>query len=328
MRSVHHFIVGPDNHGVTRHALSLAAATLAPPYEITRIESFRQVLLPDAPIHITFTDHLFTASAEDTPLQAVDNVLDLVGDRPLSVSLHDIPQREEGASRYARRMPAYRRLVDAATLAVVNSDHEASALPGAKVIRLPIPRINSPYQPEPGTVGVVGFLYPGKGHEDILDALRGSDFTVRFLGQVSAGHENWADELIESTKENGPATTVTGWLSDAELAAEMGRIAVPICPHRHFSASGSLMTWLGAGRRVLVRDSEYAREIDEWLPGRLTLLPSHPTDGTWRDAVEEFARTERQLARSETGGPCEPPRYGWAEVAELWKKEWMRCGIS
>ena len=52
---------------------------------------------------------------------------------------------------------------------------------------------------------------------------------------------------------------------------------MPVCPHRHFSASGSLMTWLGAGRKVLVTDSDYAREIDAWLPGLSLIHISEPT---------------------------------------------------
>ena len=92
----------------------------------------------------------------------------------------------------------------------------------------------------------------------------------------------------------------------------MGRIAVPVCPHRHFSASGSLMAWLGAGRTVLVRDSDYAREIDAWLPGRVTLVG----DGGWREAVDRHEPKR-----------IDPPRYGWAEVAQLWEETWRLAGL-
>ena len=66
----------------------------------------------------------------------------------------------------------------AATLAAVNSEHEASFFDASaapvSVIRLPIPHIAtpSPFAPEPGTVGILGFIYPGKGHEDLIAALR------------------------------------------------------------------------------------------------------------------------------------------------------------
>lgn len=312
MSAIHHLIVGPAQHGVTRHALQLAEAAGA--QSITRLESFRHVDLPEGPVHVTFTDHLFG----NGPEVAVDNLLALVGNRALSVSLHDIPQPEEGAERFAHRAHAYRRLLHAARLTVVNSAHEARHLPGARVIRLPIPAVDSPFQPEPRTVGVLGFLYPGKGHEDIIQALAGTDYRLRFLGAVSQGHEKWADDLVESARSTGLDVEVTGWLGDDDLAAEMGRVSIPVCPHRHFSASGSLMTWLGAGRHVLVTDSDYAQEIDEWLPGRMTLV----TD--WREAIDAYAD---RLACGESE-PLEPPRYGWAEVAAEWSKEWARCEMN
>ena len=287
-----HLIVGPAGHGVTEYALGLARATGA---EVIREETFGSAPLA-GPVHVTFTDHLFGDTAERL-LARIDG--------PLFVSLHDIPQPEEGAERYARRARVYRELVEKADVAVVNSDHEASFFsadaPAPAVIRLPIPVIDSPFDPEPGSVGVLGFLYPGKGHEDLIEAL--PDRRLRFLGAVSHGHEKWAENLDAE---------ITGWLSDAQLAHEMGRIAVPVCPHRHFSASGSLMTWLGAGRTVLVRDSDYAREIDAWLPGRVTLV----ADGGWREAVDKHVPEQ-----------LEPPRYGWAEVAQLWEETWRLAGL-
>lgn len=286
-----HLIVGPAGHGVTEYALGLARATEA---EVIREETFGDSPIT-GPVHVTFTDHLFGDTAERL-LARIDG--------PLSVSLHDIPQPEEGAERYARRARVYRELVEKADVAVVNSNHEASFFDTeTSVIRLPIPVIDSPFNPEEGTVGVLGFLYPGKGHEDLIEAL--PDSKLRFLGAVSQGHEDWAKRLARHAE-------LTGWLTDAQLAEEMGRIAHPVCPHRHFSASGSLMAWLGAGRTVLVRDSDYAREIDAWLPGRVTLVG----DGGWREAVDRHEPKQ-----------IDPPRYGWAEVAQLWEETWRFAGL-
>ena len=298
---MNHLIVGPDGHGVTEYALGLARATNAT--SVIREETFGSAPLPEGPIHVTFTDHLFGDTAE--------TLLARLGDRPFSVSLHDIPQPEEGEGRYARRAEIYRTLASAADVAVVNSEHEArffsAGASAPAVIRLPIPVIHAPFAPEDGTVGVLGFLYPGKGHEDLVAAL--PEATLRFLGAVSAGHGEWADRLVAS----GRNVELTGWLTDDELAGEIGRIAVPVCPHRHFSASGSLMTWLGAGRKVLVTDSDYAREIDAWLPGRVTLVE----EGGWRDAVEKHVPEQ-----------LDPPRYGWSEVANLWEEAWHSAGLK
>lgn len=298
---MNHLIVGPDGHGVTEYALGLARATNAT--SVIREETFGSAPLPEGPIHVTFTDHLFGDTAE--------TLLARLGDRPFSVSLHDIPQPEEGEGRYARRAEIYRTLASAADVAVVNSEHEArffsAGASAPAVIRLPIPVIHAPFAPEGGTVGVLGFLYPGKGHEDLVAAL--PEATLRFLGAVSAGHEEWADRLVAS----GRNVELTGWLTDDELTGEIGRIAVPVCPHRHFSASGSLMTWLGAGRKVLVTDSDYAREIDAWLPGRVTLVE----EGGWRGAVEKHVPEQ-----------LDPPRYGWSEVANLWEEAWHSAGLK
>ncbi|SDL89210.1 hypothetical protein SAMN04488535_1147 [Corynebacterium mycetoides] len=298
-----HLIVGPDGHGVTAYALQLAAALGVPDAQIVRETEFTDSPLPDEPVHVAFTDHLFGAD----PGEGVDKLLARVGRRPLSVSFHDIPQPEEGRQRYHRRAQAYHRLARAAALSTVNSEHEAAFFEvDTSVIRLPVPRIDSPFAPEPDTVGVLGFLYPGKGHEDLIAALRGTDYRLRFLGAVSAGHEKWARGLERDAD-------ITGWLSDADLAREMGRIAVPVCAHRHFSASGSLMTWLGAGRNVLASDSPYTREIDQWLPGRITLVGG----GAWRSAVEAFSPRE-----------LEPPAYGWDDVAAAWRGRWAACGLT
>ncbi|MCT1452720.1 glycosyltransferase family 1 protein [Corynebacterium sp. p3-SID1145] len=309
-----HLVVGPDGHGVTEYALALAAVTDAP---VIREEEFSSAPLPAGFIHTTFTDHLFGPS----PDAAVDDLLARAGQRRLSISFHDIPQPEEGEERFARRAPAYLRLASACAesggVAVTNSDHEAhffrSRGVDVSVVRLPIPRVESTYAPEPGTVGVLGFLYPGKGYEDVIDALAGTDYRLRFLGSVSPGHEKWADGLLHRADAADLSAEITGWLTDDELAAEMGRIAVPVCAHKHFSASGSLMTWLGAGRRVLATDSDYTREIGAWLPGRITLVdPSAP--GGWAAAVNTFTES----------GPTDPPSWAWDDVAAQWIELWKR----
>lgn len=294
-----HLIVGPDGHGVTKYALNLARATGA---EVIREETFTDRELPSEPIHVAFTDHLFG----DGPDGAVDKLKARVGERPLSVSFHDVPQPEEGEARFAKRAAVYRRLRDLAAVSATNSDHEARFFGGGRVIRLPIPAIESPFDPEPGTVGVLGFIYPGKGHEELIRALDGSGRRLRFLGSVSKGHEQWARGLARHAE-------ITGWLTDAELAREMGRIEVPVCAHRHFSASGSLMTWLGAGRSVLASDSVYTREIDAWLPGRITRV----ADGRWLGAVEAFRPRV-----------MDPPAYGWADVAKQWEEAWAFAGLE
>lgn len=296
---VTHLIVGPEGHGVTEYALALARHSGG--------AVVRDIgPLPPGPVHVTFTDHLFGPG----PQEAVDRVLARCAGHPLSLSLHDIPQPQEGAERFARRSPAYRRLAGAADLVVCNSRHEASFFDSpVEVIPLPVPTIDSRYAPEPGTVGILGFIYPGKGHDDIIRALAGTGLRVRALGGVSDGHDDWARHLQDLATDCGVDLHITGYLSDADLAAEMGRIAVPVCAHRHYSASGSLMTWLGAGRRVLVSDSPYTREMAGQWPGRIGIV----TD--WRESLLDAAASPAPPVGAATG-------WDWPEVAAGWATRW------
>lgn len=306
MISPTHLIVGPRNHGVTAYALELADHARAA--EVVYEEEFTSEPLPPGPIHVTFTDHLFGP----TPATAVNALLERLGTRPFSVSLHDIPQPEEGSDRFHARSEAYLRLSRAAHVTVVNSEHEANFFAGTgvtpTVIPLPIPEVNSPYQPVPNTVGVIGYLYPGKGHEDLINAVEGTEYSLVFMGQVSAGHERWARELLDDAARRGVSVELTGWLSDEELHRRMGTVEVAVCPHRHFSASGSLMTWLGAGRRVIASDSEYTREIAHLAPHMV--VPAAP--GELREKIESLPRTVEPSLRDR----------GWEYVAKRWNETW------
>ncbi|MCS5480350.1 glycosyltransferase [Corynebacterium sp. YIM 101645] len=296
---VTHLIVGPDGHGVTEYALALARHTGG--HVVRDIGP-----LPSGPVHVTFTDHLFGPG----PAEAVERVLDRCAGHPLSVSLHDIPQPQEGAERFARRRPAYLHLAGEADLVVCNSRHESAFFDSqVEVIPLPVPAVDSPYDPGPGTVGILGFIYPGKGHDDLIRALAGTGLEIRALGGVSAGHEDWAAHLQDLAAECGVRLSITGYLSEEELAVEMGRIAVPVCAHRHYSASGSLMTWLGAGRHVLVSDSPYTREMAGRWPGRIGIVSD------WREALLQAAASPTPPVGAATG-------WDWPEVAAEWRSRW------
>lgn len=298
-----HVVIGPDGHGVTEYASALHQHTGG--YLTQSLDD----LPGDGPVHVTFTDHLFGP----TPDEAVDAVLQAVGARPLSVSFHDIPQQEEGQQRFHRRARAYVRLAHHAQLVVCNSHHEASFFAQqdpqitVTVIHLPVPTdlapLTAPTSPVADTVGILGFIYPGKGHDRILAAA--GDLQVRALGGFSAGHEDLADTL--------PGLEVTGYLSDEDLSAEMARIAIPVCAHRHFSASGSLMRWLAAGRRVLVQDSDYTREIAGFWPELI-----YPTTD-WATALHRAADDP------DFATPIDPTslhQWGREEVAVAWLDAW------
>jgi hypothetical protein len=113
------------------------------------------------------------------------------------------------------------------------------------------------------TLGVLGFVYPGKGHDDVIAAAAAHPDRpgVVAAGAVADGHDDLAADLAETAAAAGVGWTVTGSLSPAGLAAAAAAVDVPLVPGRAVSASGSLLAWLAHGRRPLVADGAYAREV-------------------------------------------------------------------
>lgn len=176
-------------------------------------------------------------------------------------------------------------------------------------------------------VGVLGFLYPGKGHDTIIDAVselaqsRERDgfplperLGVVALGAVSEGHGPYARELRRRAQAQGVHFTATGYLPTEEMHRAMAQVDVPVCPHRHVSASGSLMQWIAAGRQVLVADGEYTREVASRWPRHV-----HPVaPGRW---AEEIARAAAD-PHFRTVYPPEP--WSWRDVGRAWLAIWAQ----
>ncbi|SCX45857.1 Glycosyltransferase involved in cell wall bisynthesis [Klenkia marina] len=249
-----HLVVGPPEHGVTRCARELALAA-------------GDAAAPDL-LHVHYTDRLFGPTAETSAAAFTELARGL--DRPLVVTLHDVPP-DDGSVLQQRRARAYAAVVDAAVAVVVSSHHEAARLRAfadvaPHVVPLPVqPLPPGPVPPPDGQVVVLGFVYPGKGHAEALRALpAGVGLTA--LGRASDGH----DDLLAELAALGPLT-VTGYVPDDELPSRLRAASVPLAPHRHVSASGSIGSWLAAGRRPLVPDVAYTREVASRCPGALWL---------------------------------------------------------
>ena len=60
---------------------------------------------------------------------------------------------------------------------------------------------------------------------------------------------------------------LSGYVPDEDLPGLLRSAVLPVAPHEHLSASGSINTWIGAGRRPLVPRSGYALELLERAPG-------------------------------------------------------------
>ncbi len=266
-------IAGDPRHGVVRLAADLAD-------EIERVTGVAK--RTDRPpergaAHLHFTDRLWGPDPET----AAERIARLATGLRLTVTLHDLPQPSDGARRLPRRATCYRRVVSAADGVVCNSRHEAALMaemdlgpePEA-VIALPAPR-PPPGGPRPTLtpeVALLGFVYPGKGHAEAIDAcaaLGRGRLSVVALGAVADGHAGELRSLTARAEAAGLRFVATGWLSDIELVRRCRHCAVPLAAHRHISASGSITSWIAAGRQALVTDSRYAREIEALRPGTI-----------------------------------------------------------
>ena len=233
---------------------------------------------------------------------------------------------------------------------VVNSDHEKRCLAAAGVadspvvIPLPIPDMRETDShgtdpnghrdttagidraaavDAPGTViggtgtpviGVFGFLYPGKGVEDVIDAAAAltSPVEVVNIGGVSDGHEHMVDDLTARARDAGVGFRVTGHIADADLPGALAAVDVPVTAHRHISASGSLNSWLGVGRRPIAVAGDYVAETAARWPGHLYVVDRGNLAGAIADALADPASTWADA----------PVEWSWADVAAAHREAW------
>jgi glycosyltransferase involved in cell wall biosynthesis len=275
--SVQHVIVGDPSHGVTRLALQLTSGrartridALSAPSDATAARR-RLPPLEEAPaLHLHLTDDLLGPDPVAALRRRVDG-------RRVAITFHDVPQEREGEDRRRRRGRVYRELADAADLVVASSDHERDGLRrlGVRVDHvLPLPvdgRLVPPAPAAEPTVGVLGWIHPGKGHDVLAAALATLDrpTTLVAIGAVVPGHERWVAQLQDGCRDAGVGWRACGYLDDRALLREAARVGVPVAPHRHVSASGSIGSWLSAGRRPIVVDGGYVRELEARMPGAL-----------------------------------------------------------
>jgi len=279
-----HLIVGPARHGVIRHAESVARA-LGQPY--VRAEHPAAVVLDDlrgfAVVHIPFTDRLFAdrCEAAATAYEVMTTPL-LSAGVALSVTLHDLPTGDSPLQ--VRRRAVYQRVVATARGIIVNSRLELQLLDeltetaySLRVIPLPVSLQPTPRPAEPGRdVVVLGFVFPDRGYEHTIAELPAG---VDLLGAASVGHEDLPDLLAHQAAESGHHLRLTGFVPDTELSDALASAGVPVAPNRRVAASASIATWLGHGRRPLVPDTAYSRELAQRWPGTLTIYdPDTPGD--------------------------------------------------
>ena len=254
-------VVGPDEHGVVRHAMTIAEAVDARIERRFDLSTVTAGAAGSGVCHWHFTDRLFGSSIEEAAASFVDTLA--VATARHVVTLHDVPA-PTGSSRSARRVDGYRQVAEAADGLVVASAHERHACGGPAS---PHPSSSSrcrscrsARRPHGGgrqrrrSVAILGFVYPGKGHAEVIAAVRSlpPDVQVVALGRPSNGHEPLVECLRRTATSMDRRLLVTGYLDDATLADALHQVDVPVVAARSVSASASVATWIAAGRRPLV----------------------------------------------------------------------------
>jgi glycosyltransferase involved in cell wall biosynthesis len=263
---------------VNEYGLRIARAAGAPVVHLPGLDELDAAIdhLDAAAVHLHFTDHLWGK----TPPDAARRVARLASGRRMTVTFHDVPQESDGKNRAAREA-AYAAVAQHAARVVVSSEHERSLLVpvvgATPVVVVPLPvdlaPVPHPHPAGDGQVTISGFIYPGKGHAEAIDALRALPPEVNLvaLGAVSAGCDWLVDDLRERARAIGRTVTITGFIDENRWLARLQAAGIPLAAHTHVSASGSIASWIGAGRRPLVVDSRYARELEGRAPGAITI---------------------------------------------------------
>nr|WP_157497822.1 hypothetical protein [Leifsonia sp. Leaf325] len=294
-------VVGPPRHGVTRYARDLADAAEAggfsrQPLVVTDGAAAVRAVIGADRVHAHVTDRLFGS----TPEEAAETVERLAALTSLTITLHDLPQESDGSS-YERRVAAYGRFIDASDGVVVNSRHEAELVVehlGPRTASVTVIPLGTTAEVPAGahadatttptaltalTVLIAGYLYPGKGHLDAVEAAAAAVSRLRregtpvdgarvvAIGGPSLGHEADVERLRERARQLGVDLEVTGVLDDDAFHRRLASEGIPVAAHQHVSASRSMSDWAERGRRPLVRSSRYAREMDGLRPGTLTV---------------------------------------------------------
>ncbi|MGJ0389371.1 hypothetical protein [Microbacterium sp. CGR1] len=312
-------LVHPGTHGVAMYAQDMAAAVRAAHPAI-------RIVSPDGldaeggrtPVHVHFTDRLWGGSPEE----AAAAFAALAASRPVSVTLHDVPQASDGERNLPRRRAAYASVAGAARGVVVNSEHERALLVeegvwSGPVVSIPLPvALLSDLQrmPPDRSVGVLGFFYPGKGHDEAARAAAAAGIPrMTVLGRASDGHAEELEAFVRGAGALGVEVEVTGWLEDAEIARRGRAVSVPVIAHRHVSASGSLASWISWGRRPVAVRNRYMDEMAALRPGTLRTVDEPGLAVAVREAFEQPDSTWHDLTRLP---------MAWPEAADAYVRWW------
>lgn len=310
-------------HGVAVYSRELATAVTAahPGMEVVSIADLAGLDAGTA-VHVQFTDRLWA----DSPEEAARRFAELAARLRISVTLHDMPQESDGPRNRARRRDAYALVARSARGVVVNSVHESALLReedvwSGAVARVPLPvevrAAAGGVDTTDGSVGVLGYFYPGKGHDEAAIAAAAAGLRrMTVLGRASDGHAEDLAAFVRRAEALDVSVEVTGWLDDDEIARRGRAVAVPLIAHRHVSASGSLASWIAWGRRPVAMRNRYIDEMAQLRPGTLAVADEHELGAAVRAAAADPASTwhGRERVPGSWGDAVDAYTRWWTEL--------------
>ena len=164
---------------------------------------------------------------------------------------------------------------------------------------------------EPGRLAYVGLIRRYKGVETLLAAFGSTRAEAPGLRLHVSGRPSSA-ELAEELRRLGAAdprvALSLAFLSDAEMAEQVGLAELVVLPYREMHNSGGVLTALSLGRPVLVPDNEVNRRLAEEVgPG---WVHRYPGDLTGADLLTALAAGRQR----EPGALPDLSRREWADT--------------
>ncbi len=230
---------------------------------------------------------------------------------PLAITFHDVHDRARVAAPYRLDLRLRRAvgrsldpslrvvplLIRSASIVIVNTNEEKrrlAALTGDRSVRV-IPHFVEYRSPvvsastarralglnDRRIITLLGFIHPRKGYPLLLEALTRlpNDVFVVFAGGAPEGRAHFVSELEAMADRLGVADRirVTGYLSEDQLDQYLFATHLAVCPFQSVSASGSLSTWVSAGRPILANDLSLIAEYNARVPDAIkTFEPYSP----------------------------------------------------
>jgi glycosyltransferase involved in cell wall biosynthesis len=151
-------------------------------------------------------------------------------------------------------------------------------------------------------VTLLGFIHERKGHRLLIEALPHlpKDIVVVFAGSPAPGSNGIVSHLLAAAESLGVADRVriTGYLAEPQFEEYLIATDVAVCPFRSISASGSLSTWISAGRPIIASNLPQIAEYNALESGAIATFQPYSSQalaGAIR-AVLDSSRAEHREA--------------------------------